>query len=141
MAASPPPPRGTRASTRCDRGRHDGSFLALPHRRCYAAPAMDLSKKKFGMLLSTGPEHATNLDAAVGLSEAALARGADLYLYLIDDGVRAPDDPRVRTLPDRGAKLLVCAYGGQQRRLPRHHADRVTYSGPAALTDLIPAPA
>jgi len=83
---------------------------------------MDLSKKKFGMLLSTGPEHATNLDAAVGLSEAALARGADLYLYLIDDGVRALD-----------------AYGCQKRRLPLDHADRVTYCGLVVLTDLINA--
>ena len=72
---------------------------------------MDLSGKKFGMLLSTGPENATNLDAAVGLSQAALARGANLYLYLIDDGVRALDDARVRALPERGAKLFVCAYG------------------------------
>lgn len=100
---------------------------------------MDLTKKKFGMLLSTGPEHATNLDAAVGLSEAALARGADLYLYLIDDGVRALDDPRVRTLPDRGAKLFVCAYGCQKRRIPLDHADRVTYCGLVVLTDLINA--
>src|SRR2546426_10472168 len=112
---------------RCDRGTPAGSFLALPHRRCYAAPAMDLSKKKFGMLLSTGPEHATNLDAAVGLSEAALARGADLYLYLIDDGVRAPDDARGRALPDRAAQPFGCAYGCQKRRIPLDHADRVTY--------------
>ena len=92
---------------------------------------MDLSGKKFGMLLSTGPEHATNLDAAVGLSQAALARGADLYLYLIDDGVRA--------LPERGAKLFVCAYGCQKRRIPLDHADRVTYCGLVVLTDLINA--
>src|SRR5947208_14415771 len=113
---------------RCDRGKHDESFLALPHSRCYAAPAMDLTKKKFGMLLSTGPEHATNLEAAVGLSEAALARGADLYLYLIDDGVRALDDARVRALPDRGARLFVCAYGCQKRRLPPDPGVRVTYA-------------
>src|SRR5205823_7190394 len=129
MAASPPRPRDGPASTHCDRGIHDGSFLALPHTRCYAAPAMDLSGKKFGMLLSTGPEQATTLEAAVGLSQAALARGADLYLYLIDDGVRALDDPRVRTLPDRGAKLFVCAYGCQQRRLPLDPGDRVTSCG------------
>ena len=59
---------------------------------------MDLAKKKFGLLLSTGPERPANLDTAVGLSEAALARGADLYLYLIDDGVRALDDPRFHAL-------------------------------------------
>src|SRR2546423_2621997 len=139
MAASPPPPRDGPASTRCDRGIHDGSFLALPHTRCYAAPAMDLSGKKFGMLLSTGPEQRANLDAAVGLSDAALARGADLYLYLIDDGVRALDDARVRALPDRGARVFVCAYGCQKRRLPLEHADRVTYCGLVVLTDLINA--
>src|SRR5438552_19126632 len=98
---------------------------------------MDLSGKKFGMLLSTGPEDATNLDAAVGLSEAALARGADLYLYLIDDGVRALDDARVLALPDRGAKLFVCAYGRQKRRIPLDPADPVTSCGLAVLTDPI----
>ena len=85
------------------------------------------------------PEDATNLDAAVGLSQAALARGANLYLYLIDDGVRALDDARVRALPERGAKLFVCAYGCQKRRVPLDHADLVTYCGLVVLTDLINA--
>jgi hypothetical protein len=98
---------------------------------------MDLGKKKLGLLLSTGPERPENLDAAVGLSEAALARGAGLYLYLIDDGVRALDDPRVQTLAPRGAKVFVCAYGCQKRRLPLAHADSVTYCGLVVLTDLI----
>ena len=98
---------------------------------------MDLSKKKFGMLLSTGPEHATNLEAALGLSEAALARGAELYLYLIDDGVRALDDARVRALPDRGARLFVCAYGCQKRRIPLEETEGVSYCGLVVLTDLI----
>jgi len=62
---------------------------------------MDLAKKKLGMLLSTGLEHA-NLETAVGLARAALDRGAELYLYLIDDGVRALDDPRIRALPTAG---------------------------------------
>src|SRR5882724_1778398 len=92
---------------RCDRGTHDGSFLALLHRRCYAAPAMDLSKKKFGMLLSTGPEHATNLDAAVGLSEAARARGAFLPPHRMHAGGRAPDDAGGRAVPGRGANFFV----------------------------------
>ena len=97
---------------------------------------MDLAKKKFGMLLSTGLEH-PNLETAVGLSEAALARGADLYLYLIYEGVRTIDDPRIRALADRGAKLFVCAYGCQKRRIPLKDADSVTYCGLVVLTDLI----
>jgi sulfur relay (sulfurtransferase) complex TusBCD TusD component (DsrE family) len=97
---------------------------------------MDLARKKFGLLLSTGPDH-PNLETALGLSEATLARGAQLYLYLIDDGVRALDDPRLSALPDRGAKLFVCAYGCQKRGLPLAHADRATYCGLVVLTDLI----
>ena len=97
---------------------------------------MDLAKKKLGLLLSTGPEH-RNLETALGLSNAALARGAQLYLYLIDDGVRVLDDPRIGTLPERGAKVFVCAYGCQKRGLPLRDADRVTYCGLVVLTDLI----
>lgn len=97
---------------------------------------MDLAKRKLGVLLSTGLEH-PNLDTAVGISTAALDRGVELYLYLIDDGVRALDDPRVRSLPSRGAKLFVCAYGCQKRRLPLRDADTVTYCGLVVLTDLI----
>ena len=98
---------------------------------------MDLTKKKLGLLLSTGPERPDNLDTALGLSDAALARGAGLYLYLIDDGVRALEDPRVRSLAPRGARLFVCAYGCQKRRIPLAHADTVTYCGLVVLTDLI----
>ncbi len=97
---------------------------------------MDFAKKKLGLLLSTGLEH-PNLETAVGLSHAALARGADLYLYLIDEGVRAIDDPRIRALASRGAKLFVCAYGCQKRRIPLKDADSVTYCGLVVLTDLI----
>jgi len=87
-------------------------------------------------VLSTGLEH-PNLETAVGLSDAALDRGAELYLYLIDDGVRALDDPRIHALPARGAKLFVCAYGCQKRRIPLRDADTITYCGLVVLTDLI----
>lgn len=97
---------------------------------------MDVAKKKLGLLLSTGPEH-PNLEAALALSQAALARGAEVYLYLIDEGVRALDDPRVGALPDRGARLFVCAYGCQKRGLPLRDAARVTYCGLVVLTDLL----
>ena len=97
---------------------------------------MDLERKKLGLMLSTGPEHA-NLNTVLGLSEAALARGASVYLYLIDDGVRALDHPGVRALSDRGTKLFVCAYGCQKRRIPLKDADTVTYCGLVVLTDLI----
>src|SRR5439155_1274274 len=86
---------------------------------CYARLAMDLTKKRLGVLLSTGLEH-PNLETAVALTQTALDRGADVYLYLIDEGVRALDDPRIRALPERGAKMFVCAYGCQKRGIPFH---------------------
>ena len=99
---------------------------------------MDLTKKKLGLLLSTGLEH-PNLETAVGLAQAALERGAEVYLYLIDDGVRALGDPRIRALPERGLRLFVCAYGCQKRRIPLEDADTITYCGLVVLTDLINA--
>ena len=97
---------------------------------------MDVAKKKLGILLSTGPEH-PSLDTALGLGSAALARGADLYLYLIDDGVRTLEDARLRALSAGGAKLFVCAYGCQKRRIPLEDAPDVSYCGLVVLTDLI----
>lgn len=97
---------------------------------------MDLSKKKLGLMLSTGPEH-PNLRTALGLAEAALGRGASVYLYLIDDGVNTLADPGVKALPGRGVKLFVCAYGCQKRRLPLDGGDEVTYCGLVVLTDLV----
>ena len=96
---------------------------------------MDVAKKKLGLLLSTGPEHAVNLKTALGLADSALTRGASVYLYLIDDGVRALGE--VKPLSDRGVKLFVCAYGCQKRRIPLEDADTVTYCGLVVLTDLI----
>jgi len=96
------------------------------------------AKKKLGLLLSTAPDH-PNLGTAVGLADAALARGDDLYLYLIDEGVRALDDARVAALPRRGAKVFVCAYGCQKRGLPLSAADEVTYCGLVVLTELLNA--
>jgi len=97
---------------------------------------MELARKKLGLMLSTAPEH-PNLATTLGLAEAALDRGADVYLYLIDDGVRALADARLRALPKRGAKLFACAYGCQKRRIPLEDAADVTYCGLVVLTDLI----
>ena len=99
---------------------------------------MDLTKKKFGLMLSTSPDH-PNLETAVALSREALDRGADLYLYLIDEGVRVLADPRIRALPERGARLFVCAYGCQKRRIPLEDSEHLTYCGLVVLTDLINA--
>ena len=95
---------------------------------------MELTRRKLGLMVSTAPEH-PNLDTAVGLGRAALNRGAEVYLYLIDDGVAAIEDPRIQALGGRGARLFVCAYGCQKRRLPL--SDTATNCGLVVLTDVI----
>ena len=94
----------------------------------------DLRGKKLGIMLSTKPDH-SNLATCLGLSRAALDRGAGVYLYLVDDGVANIDDDRILELGRRGAKLFVCAYGCQRRRLPI--TEKATYCGLVVLTDLI----
>jgi hypothetical protein len=94
----------------------------------------DLAGKKLGIMLSTRPEH-PNLGTCLALSRAALDRGADLYLYLVDDGVASVEDERIQELGRRGARLFACAYGCQRRRLPL--TDKATYCGLVVLTDLI----
>jgi len=95
---------------------------------------MALARRKLGLMVSTAPEH-PNLETALGLSQAALDGGGDVYLYLIDDAVAAVDDPRLLALADRGLKLFVCAYGCQKRRRPL--SDRATNCGVVVLTDVI----
>jgi sulfur relay (sulfurtransferase) complex TusBCD TusD component (DsrE family) len=85
-------------------------------------------------MVSTAPEH-PNLNTAVALTQTALDRGADVYLYLIDDAVTAVEDPRLQSLAERGLKLFVCAYGCQKRRVPL--SDKATNCGLVVLTDLI----
>ena len=94
----------------------------------------DLGKRKLGLLLSSEPGH-DNLETALGLSTAALDRGLDVYLYLIDDAVLAVEHSRVQALAARGLKLFVCAYGCQKRRLPL--SDLATNCGLVVLTDII----
>ncbi len=95
---------------------------------------MELAKRKLGLMVSTAPDH-PNLDTAVGLGRAALDRGVEVYVYLIDDAVAGVEDHRVQALADRGAKLFVCAYGCQKRRLPL--SDKATNCGLVVLADIV----
>ena len=94
-----------------------------------------MKKRALGILLSTGPED-SNLSTAIGLSAAALKAGADVYLYLIDEGVLTVDDPRFQPLRDFGLKLFACAYGAQQHGVPRKD-DKATYCGLVVLSNII----
>jgi len=94
-----------------------------------------MKKQTLGVLLSTGPEN-PNLTAALGLSEAALHAGIDVYLYLIDEGVLVVDDPRFEPLRASGLKLFACAYGAQQHGVPRKD-EKATYCGLVVLSNIV----
>jgi sulfur relay (sulfurtransferase) complex TusBCD TusD component (DsrE family) len=94
-----------------------------------------MKKQSLGLLLSTGPENA-NLNAALGLSDAALKSGKDVYLYLIDEGVLTVADPRFEPLRTAGLKLFACAYGARQHGVPREE-DKATYCGLVVLSNIV----
>ena len=92
---------------------------------------------KLGLLLSTPPTH-PSVETVVQLSQAALRRGIDVYLYLIDEGVKTATDQRYLSLIDAGAKMSVCAYGCQQHGIPTVMVDsRVSLSGLVVLSGII----
>ena len=92
---------------------------------------------KLGILLSTPPAH-PSVETVVQLSQAALRRGIDVYLYLIDEGVKTATDQRYISLIDAGVKMSVCAYGCQQYGISTVTVDsRVSLSGLVVLSGII----
>ena len=96
-----------------------------------------MAARKLGLLLSTAPSH-PSVETVVQLAHAALRRGVEVYLYLIDEGVKMVTDSRYLGLIDAGAKMSVCAYGCQQHGVPTVTVDsRVSLSGLVVLSGII----
>ena len=95
---------------------------------------MSLQGKKLGVLISVAPGH-PNFSHGLRTAQAALEKGATVYIYCIDEAVRGVDDELLQSLRSRGAILYACAYGAQQRRLPL--SDRATFAGLTLVNDLI----
>jgi sulfur relay (sulfurtransferase) complex TusBCD TusD component (DsrE family) len=94
---------------------------------------------KLGLLLSTAPSDKT-IETVVQLAEAAVRQGAEVYLYLIDEGVKSFTDSRFSHLLDGGVKMSVCAYGCQQHGVSTQQVDsRVALSGLVVLSSIIEA--
>ena len=92
---------------------------------------------KLGLLLSTPPSH-PSVETVVQLAQAALRRGVEVYLYLIDEGVKTAVDRRYISLIDAGVKMSVCAYGCQQHGVPTTTvASRISLSGLVVLSGII----
>ena len=106
-------------------GKFGSMFLSqVPH-----TPGLEVP-----VIIDLDRDRAREACRTVGWDAERIARTA-----FTDDGVRAMEDARVRTLPERGVKLFVCAYGCQKRRIPLDDPDLVTYCGLVVLTDVINA--
>jgi sulfur relay (sulfurtransferase) complex TusBCD TusD component (DsrE family) len=93
--------------------------------------------KKLGILLSTFDSH-PSVDTVVGLCSAALQQESDVYLYLIDEGVKNIRDPRLVTLAEKGMKLFVCAYGCQQHGVSTENLNpRISLCGLVVLSNMV----
>lgn len=97
------------------------------------APA-SLAGRKLGVLLTTPPEH-PNFRPAVALMNAAVDAGVRVYLYCIDEGVRAVAAPEIQALKARGQSLFGCAYGAGNRKIATD--DAAAWSGLTVLADVV----
>jgi sulfur relay (sulfurtransferase) complex TusBCD TusD component (DsrE family) len=96
-----------------------------------------MAARKLGLLLSTPPSH-PSVETVVQLAQAALRKGVDVYLYLIDEGVKTAVDQRYLGLVDAGVKMSVCAYGCQQHGVLTTTIDsRMSLSGLVVLSGII----
>lgn len=96
-----------------------------------------MASRKLGLLLSTGPSH-PSVETVLNLTDAAVRRGIEVYLYLIDEGVKSLRDPRFTPLLDQGTKMSVCAYGCQQHGVATSGIDsRISLSGLVVLSGII----
>jgi|SRR3712207_5516059 len=96
-------------------------------------------KRKVGILLCLPPSHAS-ATTVLGLAQAALEDSHEVYLYLIDEGVKNLSDPRFLDLAHGGAKVFVCAYGCQQHEVTTDVVDpAVSLCGLVVLSGIIDA--
>lgn len=93
--------------------------------------------RRLGLLLSTPPSH-PSVGTVAQLTHAALRQGVEVYLYLVDEGVKTVVNQHYLGLIDAGAKMSVCAYGCQQHGVPTATVDsRVSLSGLVVLSGII----
>lgn len=97
---------------------------------------MSLRGKKLGVLLSAHPDQ-PGFRHGLGLAEAALNEGVDVYLYCIDEAIYGLERPPAQALAARGLKLYGCAYAAQRRRLPVN--DKAIFAGLGIVSDLMAA--
>jgi len=98
-----------------------------------------VDSRKIGFLLALPPSH-TSAESVHGLAHAALNAGHEVYLYLIDEGVKNIHTDRYRDLAQAGARVFACAYGCQQHHVPTATIDpKMSLCGLVVLSGIIDA--
>lgn len=98
-----------------------------------------MDSKKIGFLLALPPSH-TSAETVHGLVRTALDAGHEVYLYLIDEGVKNIHTDNYRDLAQRGARVFACAYGCQQHHVPTATIDpKMSLCGLVVLSGIIEA--
>ncbi|MGQ0667687.1 MAG: DsrE family protein [Nitrospiraceae bacterium] len=96
-------------------------------------------KRKLGILLALPPSH-DSVATTLGLAQAALDAGHDVYLYLIDEGVKNLHSPPYKALAQSGAKVFACAYGCHQHHVSTENIDpQISLCGLVVLSGIIDA--
>lgn len=96
-------------------------------------------KHKLGLLLALPPSH-ESATTVHGLAQAALSAGHEVYLYLIDEGVKNLTTPQYKGIAQSGAKVFACAYGCQQHQVSTEGLDpAISLSGLVVLSGIIDA--
>ena len=85
------------------------------------------------------PSH-TSAKTVHDLARAALNAGHEVYVYLIDEGVKNIHTDHYRALAEAGARVFACAYGCQQHHVPTATLDpKMSLCGLVMLSRIIDA--
>ncbi len=96
-----------------------------------------MEKRKLGVLLSTDPSH-PSVRTVSHLCKEALDEQIDVFLYLIDEGVKNLHNSDFLHLSKSGAKFFVCAYGCQQHGISTDNLDsHITLCGLVVLSNMM----
>jgi predicted peroxiredoxin len=73
---------------------------------------------KLGILVNT----ARHLDDVIGLTEAAIAKGREVFIFAMDEGTRLLDDRRFASLACvAGVTMSVCEHSAKSQHVNLEH--------------------
>jgi len=94
---------------------------------------------KLGILLTTSPER-QDMQTVIKISEAALAAGKEVHLFMMCDGVYGSYCSRLMDLIPKGVQIAQCHHNAEERhieeeKLPVKSASQYIFSGIIADVD------